>query len=639
MRNLLIFFYLKGKKNLDLILICSLVILLPLYSQNVLLQTSHQNQKSTSIHQKNVFLTDNTVKIDGNGQLANLSSFGTGTKENPYIIQDYSINAFNQTCLTIQNTNKYFILQNVTTSNCNIGINFTNVTFGLLRNSTSINSLHYGFELDHSYNTTLEMDNANNNVVGFYVNDSYDSTIKNCMSTYTNISINTNIGIIISLSDNTFIFNNTILGNYSSQFSASTGIIIDASYNTTIDLEVVIDVYDNIHVDSSYNTTIINCILTGNDAFGIYFRSSNDNLIGNNTISDNSINPTLQTFGIALVNSQKNIVKDNRIRSKKDGVISSSEILLSNLNVFADNYIENCLTGFSTSFNDTYRGNVLSNDSIGFEIDGLVTDNFTNNIVTNSSKAAFRLDQSDDNNFLFNRISYSNFSFELISSKENSFINSSLSNNQYGFYLESSSLNLIQNSTITNNYYGIYLNSSMYNNFTNEYEYRNNYGIYFDHSYNNSVEDSYFSNNQHGIYLQASFNNTIENNIFFNNSETIFQGSGNFSNKLFNNTILHLSTTQSPAPNSNTKNQFLTNFDYYLQGGAIIIIVILIGFYFFRDELFTSKTNSTNQSIKSKRSLQRLRNWMSHKKKNNYQEHEIDESLEIIDEILNDKND
>lgn len=65
----------------------------------------------------------NPFNITNNAELTALATSGDGISGNPYIIENLIINnCTGQTGIFIQNTNKYFILRNITVSGCYTGI-------------------------------------------------------------------------------------------------------------------------------------------------------------------------------------------------------------------------------------------------------------------------------------------------------------------------------------------------------------------------------------------------------------------------------------------------------------------------------------------------------------------------------------
>ena len=151
-------------------------------------------------------LVNSPININGNTQLANQSSSGDGSSGNPYIIENYIISncPSNTNGVYIQNTNKYFILNNITVFHCYYGFHFTNITFGRIINSFSISNTYMGFMLD-SYslnslsNNTLSNNIATGNYWNFYIASSNNMVVNNVASN--------GIGFDLLGSKNTFINN------------------------------------------------------------------------------------------------------------------------------------------------------------------------------------------------------------------------------------------------------------------------------------------------------------------------------------------------------------------------------------------------------------------------------------------------
>ena len=143
---------------------------------------------------------------------------GNGSKTNPYIIDDITINGQNSgNCIEIKNSNKYFIIRNCTIYNSSpgtypnyeAGIRFINVSNGKIINNEIINNGGYGIYL------SLDIENiiiANNTV------NNNDNTGIRCwdgiaLNVFNN-SVNYNGGIGIDLTgNNSIISENKAIGN------------------------------------------------------------------------------------------------------------------------------------------------------------------------------------------------------------------------------------------------------------------------------------------------------------------------------------------------------------------------------------------------------------------------------------------
>ena len=110
----------------------------------------------------------NPLNIANNSELASIAISGDGSSTSPYMIENLIINncSENETGIKIQNTNKYFIIENMTVSGCQIGISFSHVSFGTIRNSFVTNFSYIGYFLSNSSN--------NNLIDNMAINGSYD---------------------------------------------------------------------------------------------------------------------------------------------------------------------------------------------------------------------------------------------------------------------------------------------------------------------------------------------------------------------------------------------------------------------------------------------------------------------------------
>ena len=120
--------------------IISLIFIITLFSMSFLLPIKIEN---TSVKNDSDFSLNTTaIVINGNAQLAaaNMSAGADGTEVNPYIIRDQVIDGAGVNCISIRNTDAYFIIQNCTVFNGLNGIYFENVFNGEIRNNTLYNN-------------------------------------------------------------------------------------------------------------------------------------------------------------------------------------------------------------------------------------------------------------------------------------------------------------------------------------------------------------------------------------------------------------------------------------------------------------------------------------------------------------------
>jgi len=147
---------------------------------------------------------------------------GSGTWSDPYIIENVTINGGNsKDCLSIRNSDKYFIIRNCHFYNSNnqykSGIELINTDNGKISNN-NFESNYYGIELFESHNNTISGNTAINNIYGMSISDSNNNTILG-----NTCNENDNEGIYLIFSDNNTIMNNIITKNNRDGMCIETG--------------------------------------------------------------------------------------------------------------------------------------------------------------------------------------------------------------------------------------------------------------------------------------------------------------------------------------------------------------------------------------------------------------------------------
>jgi len=277
---------------------------------------------------------------------------GTGTLNNPYRIENLTINGQGSPCITIIDTDVYFRIMNCNFSNSlsyptlslesvsngyiafnNLSYNGVGIRMQDCRNIAFTHNLIYNStdesivlqESQDTYqgcsNNTISYNTCFNNDVGIYVEDSNNNTIKG-----NQISDN-RIGIIISNANNTLIYNNTVNNNQ------IYGINVHTSINGTVEENKVInneEVGINL-VLSHYSKLKSNFVSKNyglNDSSFIGIRLTESTFI---RISDNVINAS--DTGIRLIQSTQNTIFDNIIRYLSNCIVEQ----LSSGNLIYDN--------------------------------------------------------------------------------------------------------------------------------------------------------------------------------------------------------------------------------------------------------------------------------------------------------------
>jgi parallel beta-helix repeat protein len=152
--------------------------------------------------------------IDGNAALdAFPDKIGSGTRENPYIIENLEIDAGGGgNCIAIQNTTKWLVLRNCTLVGATAGLAagiflngcvYTKITNCSIRNNT------YGINLNDTWGITISSNNISRNVLDGI---SLESPIY--ANIYGNVIDNNNgTGVFLNSSIQSMVYNNAIRGN------------------------------------------------------------------------------------------------------------------------------------------------------------------------------------------------------------------------------------------------------------------------------------------------------------------------------------------------------------------------------------------------------------------------------------------
>lgn len=332
-----------------------------------------------------ILTTHDPILIVGNENfiVANGVTNGSGTKSDPYIIENWDINAKITHGIEIRDTTSYFIIRNCWLHdghgeppyvNDKNGIILRNVTNGVIENSRSTYN-GYGIYLLSSFNITLSNNsiysnqhdgifleyNSNSNRIfdnsihsndhGIYLEDgpSQNTIINN------NIFLNTWGGFYLyNNSNNNLISNNTIdAGEWGS------GIAVDSCSNNSFTKNYIRS-HDrtgiSLRFKSNYNVILQNEI--SNNSLGIGVLLSSENSISNNEVYDN-------TVGIFLGSSFENIITNNNVTHNDKGIIINESWDYYGTNedssdnyIYHNNFIENIIQAEDVTgnnyWNDTY---------------------------------------------------------------------------------------------------------------------------------------------------------------------------------------------------------------------------------------------------------------------------------------------
>jgi parallel beta-helix repeat protein len=290
-------------------------------------------------------VTRDPILIDGNAGFtpANGVTSGSGTENNPYIIEGWDIKASSANGIEIRNTDAYFIIRN-----CYIhdgrenydGVHFSNVKNGTIENVNFTNLLH-GIYLGSSPNNFIRNCTASNNSFGIYSWVSENNTFRNnaLSSNWRNLGFhgtqpshfyqdidnsNTvegrpvyylvekeNLTIDGSVMDIGYLglvsCKNILVKNLTIRNNINAVLLANTTYSTVMNCVLTNSSY-GVHLNNSSNNIIENCV-TLNNSHGIYLHfSSNNNIIRNCTSSGNT------SYGIIIyLYSDNNRVYHNNI--------------------------------------------------------------------------------------------------------------------------------------------------------------------------------------------------------------------------------------------------------------------------------------------------------------------------------------
>lgn len=449
------------KRDLRYLLIIFMfcILLMPLllaFNQNQILNNEYSEFKLSN---KAAFIT-----ITNDGELAANASSGTGAWNDPYILENYTINmtGFSNNAILISGTTEYFTIRNCTVFNCPnflAAIRFNGVKNGLIFNNTltaNYNSIY--FDSSTNCNATENYCHLGTTNTAITIFQSNNTRIAN------NILTNNSKGIMIKDSDTNTLINNTILNCLNTgieiynQTSSSTNNMI---YNNTCNFNTYgIDMYGS----ASINNHIINNTIKNNTGHGIYLRYYTQyNNITNNTVKYNGLLPSFAS-GIKFQNTFYTKVINNTVFTNGEGI----SFYKSEFNRIEFNEISGCEKGINlevNSNNNFILNNSISNNSnYGVRMYNVTLNTFANNTAFNHTtliKPAIFLSLSSNNSIETNLIRDNYRGIELILDSDNNTItNNSISyNTDQGIYLNQADDNQIKYNWLEGNGECIYESS------------------------------------------------------------------------------------------------------------------------------------------------------------------------------------
>ncbi|MGA1822822.1 MAG: right-handed parallel beta-helix repeat-containing protein [Thermoplasmatota archaeon] len=283
------------------------------------------NEADADLYDGSILKDRSPIKIDGNSDFtsANGVSSGSGTESDPFIIENFRIDASEETGIFINNTDKYFIIRNCRIFDGSIhepiindGILLRYVSNGSVQNCLLENN-NGGVAGNSCSNMVVHNNTATSNFDGirFYgPGSNLIITNNSCFDDGMAIQLRNDV-------DNSFVANNTCMR------SRHVGIDIRSDCdNNIIEYNHCLEAYDTyyaedsnavgISVDYSSNNVIRYNNCSGNSARGILIEFSDNNLIEGNTLMNNKVRASgLSGSGLLISGSKYNIFRNNRMEN------------------------------------------------------------------------------------------------------------------------------------------------------------------------------------------------------------------------------------------------------------------------------------------------------------------------------------
>ncbi len=467
----------------------------------------------------------NTINIDGNNQFNSTNGVvkGDGSENNPFLIENWSIEAEDYHGIWIKNTNAYFVIRNCIIFNGknnhqnNNGIYLENVKNGAIENNRIFSNYH-GIYLEDSDNNILSNNNCFNHSYGILLIDSRYNTLEN------NICFNNNEAINLD----------------------------NSSYNKLEKNICSENKHTSIYLGDSSNNTIKNNVCLNQSFRGIVLSKSSHNILANNFCS--------KSFqwgeGIKLYSSSKNTLINNTLLECDD-----ISLRISNLNIIKNN---NCSKNSGISLEDSESNQIINNiciNSSGISIAGSKFNTIKNNTCMNGKGIKL----TGESNTIINNICTNTTGLLVEWGKYNNIINNSCTNGKgiiLGRFSNFEQNNITGNICNFNDGDGISLNLNVeiceFNNISNNICHSNNEnGIRISYSDNNLIFNNTCSNNtRSGISISSSDYNIISYNEILNNSfHGISCGDSSY-NQLHHNYLKNNMGKYSQAHDSGSNNKW-----------------------------------------------------------------------------------
>lgn len=455
-----------------------------------------------------------------------LANYKEILKNDPYLIENYSIIHTQLFGIIIEDTTKYFAIQNCY-FNTSAGISIRNVanhTTKIINNTCVPRSFFNppGISIQNSYFCTIEDNLCVGKTVGISLYNSSGSILKNNTCNLNDDGFYINYNSNITLIDNSC-NNNEVDFN----IEDTTNSTLRNNFCNNSEKAISFKRY-------CYNITVINNILINS---GLFIESLNINNCLSYYFNNNSINDKLLGFFTNLngavfseslygqlffINCSNLVISNQKLTDR-----ASSLVLLGcNNSVITGN---NCSRNLEYQggifldqcFNCSLLSNVCNRNAIGIGISDSTEIYLRNNLCMDNSFMGISSGSSSVIELTENTCNYNMFGIYISNYYETSlFTNNTCTNNYFGIWIIGgysliiNDICIISSNTLSNNdYFGMQLERADNNVIVfNEISINGNYGIRLvDGSNNNKIHHNNFSSNSHPSNSQgydSGYNNT-----------------------------------------------------------------------------------------------------------------------------------
>ena len=459
----------------------------------IFLSTTLKVQCIKTIHQSALEIRF-PIFIDGDANFIpeNGVTEGSGTIEDPYVIEGWEIFTSPAHGIHIQHTRAYFIIRDVIIHE----VKPTEYT---------------GILLDDVHNSRIENSEIVGNEYGIHLSESNHNNIIN-----NNVSFNNYNGIELIGSEYNKILNNTISFHLVRGISLSDSNHNVVSYNLlTSNAEAPMS--DNILVGGGHNI-ISNNNISDTNGDGIFLSLSRARF---NNVSSNYIEAG--DTGIYLWGTSDNKVFNNNLSQCGGGIhVGASSSSGSYDNEVFNNFVTE--TNWGIAIND-YKGTrtrifnntVTSNNKQGVSIWQSSSTTVTNNNVTNNGDYGVHIDDARSVSISENTIIDNSRGIYIIESYDTTAFKNYINSNGRGLFIEDSSTISASENLIINNNIGIEVEASSTINLLNNTLSENGKGIFIDHSTGCFLRENSIENSEYNFGIDGSQMSEYEHDIDFSN--------------------------------------------------------------------------------------------------------------------------